>query len=652
MIGLVSLPLMSLAACLAPVGLGPQAGDAGEPDPDPVSATDAAPPSASDAATSSTSSSSSGGTTVSSATGTGGTSTAADAGAPSDASVDPSPAPDASVPDAGSPFGASALDPSAPLQIAHDVNVDGLTSDRFTWRDSQNESRSAVLAHNDGPSGAGGSNGGELRELDYVTSSGATRVAHAPPTSFGGFGYVVAHRSEGTDGLGDNDDSPLGHFFPGTWTRLFEGRNHAIFRFTQTYPRYATTTAANPNARYDVPVTIDWVFSTGHDAPLWAVTWDLSGVPANAVESDSRAPYGEMLFDGSADLDSHSVIAGVGWGDRYKFTTTGGPVTFNSDWTWDTPNTIPYVEIWTAAVDAAMGIVQTQTLSQHDAGGYWGIDRWNSTSAGGNACNTSTGDLDSVMPCDFNWPYQTIQYAFNDPNTPTNDPRIAWGAEFGFLGQTSYQANGSSWYGGPVPSVTAAGWPKQSYSTYIALGEKSAEPVEASVGAVETDADGEHGGDHRHRGDQRPGRHQSHRSAGLRARRIRPGLRRAHLRRREQRARRDDRGRQRLLDQAAPHRPQLDRGRAGADEPSTARRSSRTPTPSSPFAATRTSSGSPSTRASRAPATASSCRAARSPTELRSAHSWNGAEYGWQLETSVTGLSAWASRQQSWSDEQ
>jgi hypothetical protein len=488
MVGLISLPLMSLAACFAPVGLGPQPGDAGDSDPDsPVTPADAAAAPAGDAASSSTSSS---GTTFSSATGTGtpGTSagTSVDAGAPADASVPASPAADASVPDAAPTFGATALDPSAPLQIAHDVTVDGLPSDRFTWRDSQNESRSAVLAHNDGASGAGGSNGGELREFDYVTGSGTTRVAHAPPTAFGGFGYVVAHRSEGTDGLGSNDDSPLGHFFPGTWTRLFEGRNHAIFRFTQTYPRYATTTAANPNARYDVPVTIDWVFSTGHDAPLWAVTWDLSGVPANAVESDSRAPYGEMLFDGSADLDAHSVIAGVGWGDRYKFTTTGGPVTFNSDWTWDTPNTIPYVEIWTTAVDAAMGIVQTQTLSQHDAGGYWGIDRWNTTSAQGHACNTSTGDLDSVMPCDFNWPYQTIQYAFDDPNTPTNDPRIAWGAEFGFLGQTSYQANGSSWYGGPVPSVTASGWPKQSYSTYIALGEKSRGPVEASVSGVET----------------------------------------------------------------------------------------------------------------------------------------------------------------------
>ena len=502
MVGLVSLPLVSLAACLAPAGVGSGTADAGDPaPPDASSPADAgstaaalAPDAASSDATSDAApeaAASASGASVTSGPASG--SSASDAGAPQ-----PSDTADAAVPAAaalpGSPPTA-AVDPSAPLQISHDVTVDGLTSDRFTWRDSQHQSRSAVLAHNDGANGAdgaagsggaGGSRGGELREFDYVTRSGATRTAHAPPTSFGGFGYVVAHRSEGTDGIGGNDDSPLGHFFPGTWTRLFEGRNHAIFRFTQLYPRYATTTAPSPNQRYDVPVTIDWVFSTGHDAPLWAVTWDLSAVPANAVESDSRAPYGEMLFDGSPDLDSHSLIAGVGWGDRYKFTTTGGPVTFNSDWTWNTPNTVPYVELWTQAVDAAMGIVQTQTETQHDAGGYWGIDRWNTTSAQGSACNSSTGDLDSTMPCDFNWPYQTIQYAFHDASTPTNDPRIAWGAEFGFLGQTAYQANGSSWYGGPVPSVTASGWPKQSYSTYIALGEKSAEPVAASVGGVET----------------------------------------------------------------------------------------------------------------------------------------------------------------------
>jgi hypothetical protein len=218
---------------------------------------------------------------------------------------------------------------------------------------------------------------------------------------------------------------------------------------------------------------------------LWSVTYDLSAVPANAVDSDSRAPYGEMLIDGSASLDAHSVIAGVGWGDEYKFTTTGGPVTLGSGWTWDVPNTVPYVDIWTSAIDATMGIVQTQTMATHEAGGYWGISRWNTTSAAGNACTQATGGIDSSMPCAYNWPYQSVQYSLSDTTTPTSDPRLAWGTEFGYLGQTRYYANGSQWYGGPEKNHYDSGWPKQSYSTYIVLGTKSGEPVASKVSEVE-----------------------------------------------------------------------------------------------------------------------------------------------------------------------
>ena len=45
---------------------------------------------------------------------------------------------------------------------------------------------------------------------------------------------------------------------PGHWQRVFEGRHHAIFRFTQNYPRNC------PSFARTIPVTIDWMFSTGH----------------------------------------------------------------------------------------------------------------------------------------------------------------------------------------------------------------------------------------------------------------------------------------------------------------------------------------------------------------------------------------------------
>jgi hypothetical protein len=384
--------------------------------------------------------------------------------------------------------------PANLLQIDHDVTVGSMVSDRFTWHDAADQPRVAVLAHNDGQIGPGGTRGGELREFRYETPGG-TRVVAASGGYASGFGYVVSHTAHEDQCVANPDTSLLGHFVAGgNYVRVFEGRHHAIFRFTLNYPRYCTATL--PAQEYDVPVTIDWVFSTGRDNPLWAVTWDLSSVPADRLEDDSRAPYGELLFDGSATAAAHSVIAGVGWGDRYKFASTADPVTYNGAWTWNTANTIPYDKLWTTAVDATMGTVQTQTIIQQDAGGYWGTGRWNTTSGDGNACSADgeyLGAAAHLMPCSFNWPYQSINYSMGaacfcggDDNTGANNTRLAWGTNFGFLGQSQYLIQGSASYGGPLPDTPAPGWPKKSYSTYVVLGTHSSGPVEAQVTQIET----------------------------------------------------------------------------------------------------------------------------------------------------------------------
>lgn len=366
--------------------------------------------------------------------------------------------------------------PAGGLVITQNVPIDGISGDRFQWTDSGGQPRSAILAHNNGGTAAGGSRGGELREFRYQTAQGERHV-RAPATGAGGFGYVVAHANSHANCTGGGDSSSLGHFTPGQFQRVFEGRHHAILRFTQAYPRYCTRNA--PAQQYNLPITIDWVIANGRDNPLWSVTWDMSGVPVNRLEDDARAPYGELLFDGAASFATASVIAGVGWGDRYKFATTTAPFTFNSHWTWNQANTIPYVKLWTTAVDATMGTVATQTISQQDAGGYWGTDRWNTTSAAGNACPSGGFGPSHRLPCDFNWPYQAINYSifpFN-PDQTTNSTRLAWGTNFGFLGGDNYPTHG---YTG-----TASGWPRKSYSNHVVLGTHSGDPVGAQVGQVE-----------------------------------------------------------------------------------------------------------------------------------------------------------------------
>ncbi|RYD14810.1 MAG: hypothetical protein EOP90_11100 [Lysobacteraceae bacterium] len=369
--------------------------------------------------------------------------------------------------------------PPGGLVIERDVAIDGLTGDRFGWRDATGRPRVAVLAHNDGGAGNGGSRGGELREFRYE-AGGATRVVRATTDGFGGFGYVVSHAGDESHCTGGGDSSSLGHFTGGSFERVFEGRHHAILRFTQAYPRYCTTAA--PAQQYNLPVTIDWVVSSGRDDPLWSITYDLSGVPVDRLADDSRAPYGQLRIDGAASDATRAQIAGVAWGDYYRFASTTSPVTLGSAWNWNQANTIPFVKLWTGSVDATMGLVQTQTIAQQDAGGYWGQDLWMTSSATTSGC---PGNY--LMPCDYNWPYQSINY--NLYGGATQDARLAWGTNFGFLGQQQYRVRGNAWYGGGAFALpgdpVAPGWPKKSYSLWIVLGTHSSDPVGARVAEVD-----------------------------------------------------------------------------------------------------------------------------------------------------------------------
>lgn len=362
----------------------------------------------------------------------------------------------------------------------HDVTVAAMVSDRFTWRDAANKPRVAVLAHNDGqmgPVAPGGypNRGGALREFRYQMPDDSTRIANV--TNYGnggqgGFGYVVSHSAWQSNGGGCNgDDSPLGYGTPGTFQRVFEGRHHAIFRFTQNYPRHCS--AAPGGATSSVPVTIDWTFSTGRDNPLWSITYDMSALPANYLFDDSRAPYGELNIDGAGAND----ISGVGWGDRWQFQSTVAPVTLDSAWTWNTPNTVPYVKLWITSTDATMGVVQNQTMTQQDAGArnefYHDVTAfWNHTSAQGDA-----GD-GYAMPWQDSWPYQANAYSI-DVGVSNSNARLTWGTSYGFLGQSSYGV-----HDGVVAS--APGYPRKSYSVHVVLGTHSTAPVEAQRSEIET----------------------------------------------------------------------------------------------------------------------------------------------------------------------
>lgn len=388
-----------------------------------------------------------------------------------------------------------------PIQIERNVTVANILSDRFTWRDSSGKNRVAVLGHNDSymqapwaPAGVY-IYGGALREFRYQLPDDTQRtlsVTSYAYAGYGGFGYVVSHSNAAY--CTGNDTSPLGMYFGGTWERVFEGRHHVIFRFRQNYPRFCAT--YGPAEERYIPVTIDWVFATGKDHPVYAITYDLENarerdsgtiVAANTFLDDSRAPYGELNIDGNGSYP----IDGVAWGDRYKFTSTAaGSVHLDSPWDYTQPNTVPYVKLWLngplvlpgRAKDATMGLVQTQTMSQQDAGG--GRNPWyhdlRATFWGKNSTQVPPDPPDRpyLMPWADEWAYQANANSLT-PGGPSNNARFTWKTQYGFLGQLAYTVNDGVY-------ETLPGYPKKSYSTVVVMGTHSSQPVEAQIQQVET----------------------------------------------------------------------------------------------------------------------------------------------------------------------
>ena len=370
----------------------------------------------------------------------------AHADAPADAPVDAPPIDAGSETD--SPVDAPDTGPApnnacAPLALEAGVSVDGFLSDRFTWQDVDCKPRSAAMVRNDGADPTGHF-GGYLRQIVYTTG-GETRTINGSSDTHPGWGYTVNHFGNGGSSSSSSRDTQ------GTWSTLLAGRHHAIHEYHWFHPIDG----------HDVEITIQWLFATGRDHPLWAITFDTSAAGANAVNADTRAPYGDLQWDGGANAD----VAGVGWGDRYKFVSLASPISLASGWDYSQSNLVPYAMEWTDTPDAEMGSVQTQTWMEHDAGGYWNYSTWGTKSASG------------PMPQDFDWTYQLNQYELPFPGGQKSK-RLAWGANTGAVGQSSYNAYGDD--------KQLSGYPYQSYSVFMVLGRHSTAAVAAEVADVET----------------------------------------------------------------------------------------------------------------------------------------------------------------------
>lgn len=365
------------------------------------------------------------------------------------------------------------------------VSINGFLNDQYKWYDSQCRLRTTALARNDT------SKGGNAKQFTYIPTNGTTRIVN-PGTTAGGFGYIVTHLSNPSfaNAYGA-DDSPLGSGNGATGNKLFVGKNHAIHEYTLNYVRYGLTQAAlnsgfapwtqinattKTNVKaYAMPVRIQWMFATGRNYPIWTVTFDLSAAPDRAIDSDFRAPYGDMKIEGG---DGSALVGGVGWGDKYKFQSLGTPFTMNNDWDYSQLNPgAPYSYLWTNTVDAEMGLAGTQPIAQQNAGGYNNYQapvwRGKTSTNMGTLCLNDGGAgpaYNHKIPCTSDWAYQLMQYSLTNATQTTSNKRLAWGSDWGSLGNSSFVSSNG---------YTVKGYPKVSYSVHIVLDSHTGNPTEA-----------------------------------------------------------------------------------------------------------------------------------------------------------------------------
>jgi hypothetical protein len=349
------------------------------------------------------------------------------------------------------------------VTVERNVDVAGFKSDVISFGDAHCKPRSAAMAQD---------KRGFLRRFTYEYD-GKTRSATG--AAWDGFGFIVNHNLPGKwDGEGTAEL---------TWA----GANHAIYTYV---------TRRGPND--SVLVTRQWLIAAGRDNPVIAITYDMT-VAKPGINADTRTPYGDIAWDGD-EIHPNTVVTGVGWGDHYKFKTTSEPLTLNSSWDYSEENLVPYCMEWSLrkepAVDAEMGLVQTQTRFQKDAGGYWFFGNWGKTSA--NPVKKEKEGQIFNMPLHFDWPYQLNQYELcyrpkkeggldleetkKCMNDPTNSHRISWGANYGAIGgdkDGKYASFGS-------PTNDLVGYPYNSYSIFMVLGKHTDGPVAAQVKEIET----------------------------------------------------------------------------------------------------------------------------------------------------------------------
>ncbi len=331
----------------------------------------------------------------------------------------------------------------APIKVEANANVGGNVCQRLTWSDAGGAPRSiAIVSEKDREK----LYGGYVSEITYMADGKVRECKMGGGGEIGGFGHLVMHGAAPRGWANSKLDGRAIHC-----ESLLDGPYHSIYR-----------ASIDVNTAHGiVPCTVDYFVRTGRNDFLWSVTFDTH--LTNGLNADTRSPYSELDWEGNGSTGG--PISGFGWASANKqFRTLGDKVEQGVAWDWTKDCIIPHVIEWKAKDmgDAEMGLVQTQTYDQHDAGDAW----WKQYGKSGKG-----------LPENWNLTYQLNAYQGYQTK------RLTWMMPYGAVGSPNYDVFDGS--------RKASGKPFQSYSVLCLLDKYSAGGVDAAVAemiAVQTKA--------------------------------------------------------------------------------------------------------------------------------------------------------------------
>ncbi len=326
---------------------------------------------------------------------------------------------------------------SAEVTVEKKADVGGSICDKLVWNDATQARRTvAIVAERDREKFAGG----YVAYLSYSVD-GKLRECKASAGGLGGFGQLVMHGAHPRGWATSKEDAVSIKCVP-----ILEGRHHAIYRAAMDVK----------TSKGIVPCTVDYMVRSGRNDFLWAVTFDTRGV--TGLAADTRSPYSEFDWEGNGGTGG--PLSGFGWAAGNKqFRTLGDTLGAGVKWDWSKDCVIPHVIEWKAkdAGDAEIGMVQTQTYAQHDAGAGW----WR-----------QEGKKGAGLPENWNLTYQLNAYQ------GYTSKRATWMMPYGAVGAAKYDVFDYS--------RKASGKPFQSYALLCVFDKYSDGGVDAAVAEMVT----------------------------------------------------------------------------------------------------------------------------------------------------------------------